>query len=74
MTAHPEREPESVRTVKARAREMLQTLAEQDLTPIRYVTCLNALAQQAGYRVWPEYRTALIREALAEAGAGDHRG
>lgn len=56
-------EPESILVVKARARAMMRTLAEQDLTPVRHCDCLHALSQQAGYRNWNTYRAMLLREA-----------
>lgn len=59
----PHHDPETVQQVKARARQMTQTLRAQGVTTATHTDCLHALAQTAGYRNWNEYSGTLRRDA-----------
>lgn len=60
---HAVGDPPAVVEVKQRARQMMNLLAGQDETPVRYMDCLHELSRQAEYRNWNSYLAALRKGA-----------
>ncbi|MVN86878.1 hypothetical protein GO986_08885 [Deinococcus sp. HMF7620] len=56
-------DPPAIQAIKAKAKAMMQTLADQDEPQVRHNHCLHALAQQAGYKDWYTYQAALREQA-----------